>query len=163
MELNEIKHYLGTGIKLQCLQDRVFKELTLGRCILMTQGEFDYKPIMHPLSDLIKPCLEDSKIPLVELAKTAYENIFHINEDFDTKEVLSEGENFGLIAYYDKERVSFTVQKECHWFEFCFYVDGSELHLNQLTLFQWLFEHHFDVFGLIERGEAIEINTIAVK
>lgn len=29
-----------------------------------------------------------------------------------------------------------------------------------LNTYKWLFEHHFDVFGLIEKGLAIDINTI---
>ena len=31
---------------------------------------------------------------------------------------------------------------------------------NQLQLFQKLYEWHFDIFGLIEKGEAIDINTL---
>lgn len=31
---------------------------------------------------------------------------------------------------------------------------------NQLQLFQKLYEWHFDVYGLIERGNAIDINTL---
>jgi hypothetical protein len=150
MELNEIKHYLGTGLKMWSDEEFPFGESEFDRHTIELQhwnitgatvGKL--KPILRPLSDLIKPCLEGGKIPIVELAKIAYDNIFHINEDFYTKEVLSESENFGVIAYYDKERVSFTVQKECSWFEFCFYVDGSELHLNKLELFNWLYEHYF--------------------
>lgn len=165
MELKEIAPYLAYGLN---TNEGVLVGLTnwVGWCGVFkdTQGERHVpisaiKPIFRPLSDLVKPCLEGGKIPIVELAKIAYGNIFHINEDFTSEEVLSENENFGLIAFYDKERVSFTVQKECRWFEFCFYVDGSELHLNQLTLFQWMFEHHFDVFGLIEKGQAIYTDT----
>lgn len=31
---------------------------------------------------------------------------------------------------------------------------------NQLYLFQWLYEHHFDVHNLIKQNLAIDINTL---
>ena len=34
-----------------------------------------HKPILRPLSDLVKPCLEGGKIPIVELAKIHDENL----------------------------------------------------------------------------------------
>lgn len=38
---------------------------------------------------------------------------------------------------------------------------GSTTYLSDiLTVTQWLFENHFDVFGLIEKGLAIDINTL---
>ena len=173
MELNEISPYLAYGIRVYDEEQENKTDEVIG--IFLNTLDFKhwspencnidhYRMVCHPLSDLVKPCLEGGKIPIVELAKMAYGNIFHINEDFTSEEVLSEGENFGLIAFYDKERVSFTVQKECHWFEFCFYVDGSELHLNQLTLFQWMFEHHFWLGDQSRFGkDIIDINTITVK
>lgn len=31
--------------------------------------------------------------------------------------------------------------------------------INQFEVFQYLFSHHFDMFGLIDKGLAIDINT----
>jgi hypothetical protein len=38
---------------------------------------------------------------------------------------------------------------------------GSTTYLSDMiTVTEWLFKHHFDVFGLIEKGLAIDINSL---
>jgi hypothetical protein len=42
----------------------------------------------------------------------------------------------------------------------CAVMDDGSIELHFYRDYQFLFEHHFDVFGLIEAGKAIDINTI---
>lgn len=97
------------------------------------------KPILRPLSDLTKE---------IDLNENEYwipiESIFH-----DWRKSL-------------KLELSFTdgALNEL-WLE---YPDakGDYVQESSMTLKDWntLFQHHFDVFGLIEKGLAIDINTI---
>lgn len=107
------------------------------------------KPILRPMSDLSKPCLTDGKTPILELAKIAiksYEIIFtikHLNT-YSNIAFFVNGEEFGYRGFE-------------------FYLSDnhdSPLEVNQLELFQYLFEHHFDVFGLIDKGLAVNINAL---
>jgi len=80
----------------------------------------NFKPILHPLTDLTKPITVDGKefVPM---------NEFDSYEQLMLKKVL-EGTNHIYNMLYK------TIKK----------------------LYQW----HFDIHGLIEKGEAIDINTI---
>jgi len=103
----------------------------------------DCKFIMRPLSDLTLPCLEDGKIPLVELGKIAFPNSeWHL----DSNVVESDT---GMWFLFNEDSNGFSV-------------DGTVSNYvpNQFQLFQKLFEWHFDIFGLIEEGLAIDINTL---
>ncbi len=111
----------------------------------------NYKIVLHPLSDLKKPCLEGGKIPIVELAKI---------ESRDRNWVLGK---IGFVEWY------------CSYGKFTFNItifQGRILSVNHclnmkhvqcnniVEIFQKLYEWHFDIYGLIERGEAIDINTL---
>lgn len=94
------------------------------------------KPILRPLSDLTK-------------------EIEHNGERFVPKELLREIS--GAFKPTDDIKNTFNI---------CI-VDGTVtrfsalcVHVNQLELFQKLFEWHFDVFGLIDKGLAIDINNL---
>jgi len=152
MKLSEVKCYLGTGTQVQCLQDGQIKEFTLSRCILMVQGEFDYKLILRPLSDLTKPCLEGGKIPVVELAKMAKFNI-GFKGDWKTNGFMPIAKNGDLTFLICQTLFYGTIEgdKKTH---------NNQIY-NQLELLQKLFEWHFDVFDLISKREAIDINTIS--
>ena len=85
---------------------------------------YDFKLILHPLSDLLKPCLLDGKIPYNELEQIT--TGYHW-----TNSVAN------LLKYPEEVRGM--------WPQY---------------ILEKLFEWHFDVFGLIEKGLAIDINTI---
>jgi hypothetical protein len=112
------------------------------------------KPILRPLSDLYKPCI-DGKAPLLELAKMAFKK----DEDFrlrgDKVELLSGGIS-RYEFYFSADDTSFRA-KYLSSLTFC-----GEFRLipNQYKLFQYLFEHHFDVNKLIPAGLAIDCNTL---
>lgn len=117
-------------------------------------------PLLFPLSALTEP-MEDGTIPIVGLAKIATKHIWGELIDFEKAELLSESESAGLIVYYDKtERISFTADFDCNRKDFTLYSDGDELNMDKLQLFEYLFQNHFDVFGLIDSGLAIDKRTI---
>lgn len=163
MNLKEIAPYLAYEIKFTRITDnpnyRPTETLNCDNIKHWEDGRAKYH--MHPLSDLTRPCLEDGKVPIVELAKMAYENICHINENFDSIALLSEGDSYGIIGFYSKERVALTFDKELSWNEFALSIDSSKMMLNQLLLFNWLYEHHFWL-GDQSRFEQdiIDINTL---
>jgi len=116
----------------------------------------DFSPILHPLSDLILPCLESGKTPIVELAKMANVNL-KIKGEFSVNNSLFE---FGCNCsdhcfYYDREG------------GFCYLIATEKrnhtlnIH-NQLQLFQQLYSWHFWLGdqSYFEKGIIIDINTI---
>lgn len=112
--------------------------------------EGEIKPILHPISDLTKPSLECGLIPIVELAKIAYPKI------------LKGIHQVGNICFIDsREKYVFGYANEASSF-ICTYIPENRNCFvnNQLDLFEYLFAHHFDVYGLIEAGLAIDINSI---
>lgn len=130
-------------------------------------------PMLRPLPDLIKPCLTEGKIPIVEMAKI---------EGFTPTPYTIEDQNGTFVLYGDwfchpMEHI----EKEYPKARFFFKIDTDNFGIdrgleyndelvdsvfrpcsNQLALFEWLFEHHFDVHNLIEQGLAIDINTLQI-
>lgn len=178
MKLEEIAPYLPYGLKALDehgkikiinwrMQTYTLTEVGLNHVITDCLNHFDdsgkYQLILHPLSDLTKSCLPDGKIPIVELAKIVMESIWGYStiEAENKIELLNDESNFGLI-YIDStnERIGFSFETELNKLQFFFSVNGNQLRVNQLQLFQKLFAWHFDVFGLLEIGEAININTL---
>lgn len=123
--------------------------------------EFDIdecKLILRPLSDLTKEIEVNGKkiVPIVELAKiTLPDYQYEIEKTFSISE--------------SKIGIRFNVNTKLVFFGY-----DSDFYLNtilnkklarhtpnfQYLLFQKLFEWHFDIFGLIEAGDAIDINTL---
>ncbi|MCE5226488.1 MAG: hypothetical protein LLG05_11620 [Porphyromonadaceae bacterium] len=87
-------------------------------------------PILHPLSDLIKPCLPGGKIPAEEMEDdlmmswcVAYDKAY---------EVITENEA--------------TLR--------------AKVKMLPYDMVEWLFEHHFDIYGLVDQNLAVDINTL---
>ena len=107
------------------------------------------KPVLKPLSDLYKEI--DGVVGIVELFKMLcteddpYES-FHIRLMVDCLEIR---DNEALF-YFQDGAFRYTVKDE---------LDGFIP--NQLTLFTYLFSHHYDIFSLIDKGLAIDLNSIS--
>lgn len=135
MELKEIAPYLAYGLWVVSPDGKSGDVASIGN--LNSEGDEDLcngwgthhpikliKPILRPLSDLAKPCLEGGKIPIEETGYCSIEDCRGedgVIDEFTTTHI------FKYMPYRFVEK-----------------------------LFKW----HFDVFGLIEKGEAIDINTI---
>jgi hypothetical protein len=86
-----------------------------------------YKPVLRPLSDLLKP---------------EYINIFWQKDSFADE--ITESDNQLYHAENFVSRFKITDNDYCYPYDF----------------FSNLFKYHFDVFGLIEKGFAIDITTL---
>lgn len=117
-------------------------------------------PILRPLSDLTKEIEHNGEkfVPLLELAKIAFPknrpfDDFHIKNNYVK---LDKWSHQGYSFHFDIKEISFDCRvdyNEKTWRTNC-YVP------NQLKLIQKLYEWHFDIHGLIEKGLAIDINTL---
>lgn len=115
----------------------------------------EFKPLLRPLSDLTKEIEVNGEkfIPMIELAKLALSVKFLIKPIVDSQflKVTFEGHN---------EDYSLLINKGL---DFCLSnVSLGRQHnvriSNQLQLFQKLYEWHFDIHGLIEKGLAIDMS-----
>jgi hypothetical protein len=116
-----------------------------------------FKPILRPLSNLNKPCLPDGKIPIVELLKIA-----DCYSDYPKEKTFrNQTTQFGIYSYNNGDLASyFEYVPEENTFNLTGTKGEKRLVHNQLQLFQKLYELKMDLFGLIKRGKAININTL---
>lgn len=105
----------------------------------------EIKPILLPISSLTEP-LPDGTVPIVELAKIA---------GFEDFEVLQVKEGSTALIANLSDNFTFMVLKNNCDFAIC---AGKEITFlpNQLQLFEYLLSKHFDIFGLIPAGLAID-------
>ena len=146
LELKHIAQYLPYGLTVQWCNGEI-EDIGIYRVpsAILTNS----KPILRPISDLYK--VIDGVIHIVELAKIA--NI-EVSEDFYIfyGEILATSSNSGDDFWF---KDGMFVHVPC-------FNDNSSIVKNQLQLFEYLFQHHFDVFGLIDKGLAIDINKTQV-
>lgn len=135
------------------------------------------KPILRPMSDLTKEIEVNGEkfVPLIELYRMSnkynYDNelyydfidswvgkgdilkVYHNRQKDEYTEFIFSKGSFRKDTKYSKGSYNFgmTLPHDIR----C----NSEIY-NQYKLFQFLYKHHFDIYGLIEKGEAIDINTI---
>jgi hypothetical protein len=104
---------------------------------------------LRPLSDLTKEIEHNGEkfVPIVELAKIAFPKGKH--------ELIKNYVNLGAgyTFHYNKDFDCLKGFNGHRWDYQCFIP-------NQLQLFKKLYSWHFDIHGLIERGDAIGINTL---
>jgi len=114
-----------------------------------------YKPIVHSLSKLTEPILENGEIPIVELFKIAFPD-FEKYDLFKTKGVVIRKHLVGYLEFeFDAERSCF---KSTHYND-KIVVIGYFGVPNQLQLFEKLKEWHFNIYDL-PIGEFIEKSTL---
>ena len=106
--------------------------------ITISDGEYEYDlllndilPILHPLTDLTRP-IEHKGETLIPIDE--------INNMIDDENL---GYNDHYIDYENPDKTGII-----DWLNEPFFI------------VMWLIEHHFDIAGLIEKGEAIDVNTL---
>jgi hypothetical protein len=70
-----------------------------------------------------------------------------------TKEIEHNGEKFVPILEYEGRYIGDRIEE-------CIYASISDLKFAQWHVIEQLLEWHFDIFGLIEKDLAIDINTL---
>ena len=117
------------------------------------------KPILHPLSDLTKEIEHNGEkfVPIIILAEIG----FNVSHDDEIK-VKSDNNISGCLFYNeDNEKTVFVYHHETKSFGAHYHDDKKYTNTHyQLYMFQKLIEWKFDVSGLIEKGEAIDVNTL---
>lgn len=126
----------------------------------------EVKPILRPMSDLIKEI--EGVIPLEEIAKIEAPNIVGAVEKLRKVTAFTRGMSFsshqiGVYYKYENVQVEITLFKDAVFHKKV--VDGNDSWIfgyfhNYPAILELLYSYHFDVFGLIDAGLAIDINTI---
>lgn len=113
-------------------------------------------PILRPMYDLYKKI--DGVVGIVEL--------IHILcgadiSDIKNARVVNNGDNY-TVSYQSlvEKDVWLSSQLEYNNDSWSFYWEGDLISFNQLELFEHLFFHHYDIYGLIDKGLAIDINSL---
>ena len=112
----------------------------------------DLKPALRPMSDLHKEI--EGVVHIVEMARMAASNIVHIDE------VMSQAwrDGFWKVDGRDKDEMLITFGFGNR--EFWLSDKGNMVLIDNLKLYEYLYQHHFDIHNLIEQGLAIDINTL---
>lgn len=170
LELKHIAPYLPYGVMLGSpayRNGRISKIRLEGRH-LGKNGLEDlrfYKPILRPLSDITG---ED----LISLFDIAYKQVYgDIDKDLDNFHFHGwDGElNFGLTVMDEMFEYGFSMDfEDSKDFRLSYrnkdsLCENSTMKIDKLELFSKLFEMNFDIFGLIDQGLAIDINTLNEK
>lgn len=124
------------------------------------------KPILGPLSDLTKEIEHNGErfVPIEKLLHIAQENLYGYKIDSLFKiisgESFSTEDSWAFIQHSERGRnaIFYRQTNQFRWFEYM--VDGDIIRIDELALFQKLFEWHFDVYRLIPDNLAIDINKI---
>lgn len=157
LKLSHIAPYLPYGLKVEHERkihprSKFVVELSLSlldSCIKFTQ-KHTIKPLLHPLSDLYKEI--DGKVGIVDLAKISADFKWKLGRFYCDGEYIDVAEcRYGVFLYNKSNRV----------FELCNIYGLCGVAPNQLDLFTYLFQHHYDVFSLIDKGLAIDLNSIS--
>lgn len=130
-------------------------------------GQFyidEIKPILRPITDLTKPCLEGGRVPIVELGK-----IVELLEPISYNEMADfKGKLNGACAIdrHDNQWLMFDFKEG---FSMWHKSHGCQDHVltlldHQLQLFQQLYKWHFWLGDQSEFGKSIiDINTIKTE
>lgn len=141
------------GLKLHHFDDEreftsvcIIAQLTEDEAVI-TDNEYEYAediedlyPILRPM-DLTKSIIVEGKevIPILELIR--------VTKDYPIIEDIRKV-NDGYHYSFKHEKMRYSMIN-------CLYINSMDI-----MQFQWLFKHKFDVFGLIEKGLAIDCNTL---
>lgn len=163
LELKHLAPYLPYGLKVNrngtdwnyeiesCNKEGVITDTSF-------QHYWEYeviKPILRPLSSLYTE-MEDGKVPIVELFLLTCRNKSEFTKDEIIHQSLNDGQ--AIIAHYKKREL---LGFELNTRSFFGAHEGKPCSVaNQLSLFTYLFENHFDVWNLIGQNLAIDKTKI---
>ena len=161
LELKHLAPYLPYELKMYW-ENLVGEKLTpwvLTSSKLKFALEMQNKPILRNLSDLTKEIEVDGEkfVPIKELFNIAYSSIYDYKFEGEYEQDKDFDIHLALKAKEDNWDYGFTIELP---YQFRMSANGSFLNIPQFELYQKLFQWHFDIFGLIPQGLAIDINTL---
>lgn len=178
LELKYLKNYLGTGLKCKLKfdgkqdlpwyyekdEDDLFE---LEGMMLDWYGNaiLEIKPILLPLSALAEP-MEDGSVPIMELAKINGFTPQNYSIELQNDTIVLYGEQFSHPEERLTARFFFELDVDnCNMDKGIEFKDNAVESIfsplrEQLKSFEYLFANHFDVYGLIPSGLAIDKRTI---
>lgn len=124
--------------------------------IMMDIKQYALKPLLLPISALYEEI--GGEIGIVQL--------IHILSGADTPDIKKSrlvkiGSNYKVLynSILDKD-IWFPASLEYNYGKWSYFWNGEMFEFNQLALFDYLFSHHYDVYGLIDKGIAIDKRTV---
>lgn len=172
LQLKEIAGYITHGLKV------VWNNTYIGKAISMYAGydlidiEFDYgvqrhsikdvKLYLRPMSSLTKT-LPDGKIPICELAKICYKKPGYNARLINGECHVVNAKDAPIIRFsWDNSHKSFYADYTMYDGRIYINDRSTGIH-NSVELFDYLHEHMLDYRGLIQRGLAIDLNSVKEK
>lgn len=171
MEKLQLKHigpYLPYGLQVQIIEtgnNRKLISVNANESVVLAAADLNpfsfprckpvtgIKPILRPLSDLYKEI--DGKVGIVELAKISFDM-------GDNNPLVTEGAGVYDCRFDDKIFLFNSVGLYFSAYRSTDNIYWSHIACpNQLEMFTYLFQHHYDVFSLIDKGLAIDLNSIS--
>lgn len=178
LEIKHIAPYLPYGLKWYHSNKDGTHPITLynANTIISAVNNQNYKIVLRPMSDLYKEI--NGEVGIVELFKLYETRVFDTDKKydvvFDAPIISYEWVKYdtikseeGILRYLRKTSNmgdlvhSFRYDPELR--RFSMYDDTNRRPLAiayQLELFSYLFANHYDIFGLLEQGLAINKNDI---
>ena len=122
-----------------------------------------YKLILRPLSDLVKEIEYEGEkfVPMHELFRIAFDRLGILQAKYKRCK-----KNNSYTIFATEATNMMTINEFTYWgndklFSSIRYEHNNNANIsNTFEMYQKLFEWHFDVFNLIEKGLALDINTI---
>ncbi len=114
----------------------------------------DIKPILRTISDM-------TEMEIIKLLAIVYKNIFTYEPDIHNVSIHTSGDpdEIGLKCTdrLNDSNIGLTIEKSSG-IEFSH--DSQKLMVNQFDCVSWLLRNHFDLFALIESGQAIDKTNV---
>jgi hypothetical protein len=178
LELYQLIKYLPYSVKIQRCEEQgsgidEVQRVNIECDTIDTMKNFgcsvwEVKPILRPLSDLVID--RDGKTDIERLMLLSYEETELFKEGISNKVLCSLPYMymFDFVNNLTNFKYSFGVYIDDVSFGLTFEFENSmnEMEvedlvvINQLGLFEFLFVNHYDVYGLIGKGLAVDIHTI---
>lgn len=166
LTIKELAPYLAYELDLYHPDnDNVYKLVIINNTVSLRGGlnideaiKYNCKPLLRPLSDLTKPITHNGEtfVPMEKLCNDFCHRT-PCNPEFGKSKILMHADNGGGLKWwfvYHRNKMTFELSDDNK--------DMSNHTITQYEMFQKLFEWNFDVFGLIPRNLAIDINTIKI-
>ncbi len=112
----------------------------------------DFKPVLRPLFDLYLNINHNGEVLLP----------INILANIGGMSSCQDDINQWITNTFDYQNNGFYIESYDSGYRFDYASTDYLIVPNQLEMFQKLYEWHFDIFGLIEAGLAIDINTIKI-